>query len=328
MPKKLVNKKYISSFSFLILLISMIFALLVGSGLYGFGIDYYGAYIKGFEWNIARATFFNYLSYKISTLIINEVFIGVYLVTFILSLSTGFLIRNYLKFKQINSLFFFLIIFIITLHTWPIIMSTSNAMRQGLAMSFVFLSLTSAINKNYYCLIIFSLITILMHLSGLFLVILIFLAIIFDIILKNSSHINKVIINLIIGILLFIIIHYLLNIFIIDEDFKPSRIIEADFRWAFVLIGFTYVLISFFVKSILVNSFNLSVYFFFFSSLPFLVNELNWQYERLGMMMLIPYILSFGVFLNKFSYKIYLIFAFILLLFLTIYTGMYSIGLT
>ena len=328
MSKKLVNNQHISSFIFLILFVSMIFALLVGSGFYGFGIDYYGAYIKGFEWNMARATFFNYLSYRISTLTINGVFIGVHLVSFILSLSTGLVIRNYLKLKQIYSSFFFLLIFIITIHTWPIIMSTSNAMRQGVAMSFIFLSLISTLQKNYYSLIFFSLISASMHLSGLFLATLIFLATIFDAILRNFSHINKVIINLFVGILLLIVTYCLLKFFIQDDDFEPSRIIGGDFRGAFVCIGFIYTFFSFFFRSMSANSFNLSLYYFNFASLAFLISELNWQYERLGMMMLIPYILSFGVFLNKFSYKIYLILTFTLLFFLTIYTGMYSVGLT
>jgi hypothetical protein len=207
-------------------------------------------------------------------------------------------------------------------------MSTSNAMRQGLAMSFIFLSLISIIQKNYYYLIFFSIISALMHLSGLFLAILILLATIFDAMFRNFSHINKVIINLFIAILLFIVVYFSLNIFIKDDDFAPSRIIGKDFRGAFVFIGFIYTFFSFFFRSMLANSYNLSLYYFNFSSLAFLINGLNWQYERLGMMMLIPYILSFGLFLNKFSYKIYLILTFTLLFFLTIYTGMYSEGLT
>ena len=57
------------------------------------------------------------------------------------------------------------------------------------------------------------------------------------------------------------------------------------------------------------------------------MHGLNWQYERFGMVVLIPYILSFGFILNKRSYKIYLILSFFLLYLLTIFTGMYSIGL-
>ena len=58
------------------------------------------------------------------------------------------------------------------------------------------------------------------------------------------------------------------------------------------------------------------------------MNGLNWQYERLGMMMIIPYILSFGSLFSKSSYNTYLILTFLLLLFLTIYAGMYTNGLS
>jgi hypothetical protein len=81
---------------------------------------------------------------------------------------------------------------------------------------------------------------------------------------------------------------------------------------------------SFLYRDILNNSFNLSLYYFSFISLALLLNGLNWQYERFGMMMLIPYIFSFGVLLNRFSYKIYLVVIFLALLFLTIFTGMYD----
>ena len=57
------------------------------------------------------------------------------------------------------------------------------------------------------------------------------------------------------------------------------------------------------------------------------MNGLNWQYERLGMMMIIPYILSFGTIFNRSSYKLYLISVILLLFFLTIYVGIYSNGL-
>ena len=50
-----------------ILIISSLFALLIGFGLYGYGMDYYGAYSKGFEWNNVRIEFFTYLGFKIAT---------------------------------------------------------------------------------------------------------------------------------------------------------------------------------------------------------------------------------------------------------------------
>ena len=54
------------------------------------------------------------------------------------------------------------------------------------------------------------------------------------------------------------------------------------------------------------------------------MNGLNWEYERLGMMMLIPYILSLGILLDRPTYKIYVISTFLALLFLTFFMGMYA----
>jgi len=54
------------------------------------------------------------------------------------------------------------------------------------------------------------------------------------------------------------------------------------------------------------------------------MNGLNWEYERLGMMVLIPYMLSIGALFEKSSNKVYLFCAFIALLLLTIYMGMYD----
>ena len=325
--KKLKVKKYITFSSVIILLVATLYALIVGWGWYGFGSDYYFAYIQGMEWNNPNAKPFDFLGFKVATLVINEFYIGVYIVTFIMTLSTGFLIRECIKFKQSYSLIFFLLIFLIAIHTWPIIMSTSNAMRQGLTMSFMFLTLISSFRKNYYWMIFFSPFAIFMHKSGLFLIVCIFVATFSSELLKTYSHKRKAIINFLFGTFLLISIYYFFDIFIIKEDFVITRIIGGDFRWPFVFIGFVYVVLSFFYKSLLDNSFSLSLYFMSFAILPILMHGLNWQYERFGMIILIPYILSFGFILNKRSYKMYLILSFFLLYLLTIYTGMYSIGL-
>ena len=328
MSKKLKNKKFIFSSSVVISLISIIFALLVGSGLYGYGTDYYHAYANGFEFNKPAAVGLDYLGFVVSTFAVKGFHIGVHIVTFILSLSSGFLIRECMKFKKSYSLSFFFLTFLIAIHTWPIIMSTSNAMRQGLTMSFIFLVLISSFSKNYYRMIFFSFFAIFMHKSGLFLVMIVIFAAILNKLCETFSHKNKFMINFSIGVFLLIATYYSVNIFTLPKDHVPSRVIAGDFRLAFVLIGFMYVLFSFFYKSILANSLSLSLYYFSFISPAFLMNGLNWQYERLGMMMLIPYILSFGFAVNKSSYKIYTVLSFLLLFFLTIYEGMYSIGLT
>ncbi len=318
----LKNKEHNYLSSNLIVLISILFALLIGSGFYGYGNDFYEAYNKS---NLNWGGIFDRLGYRISTFTIYDIHLGVHIVTFILALSAGFLIREHIKFKQSYSLIFFILLYIISIHTWPIIMSTSNAMRQGLCMSFVFLALIASSRRNYYWMLFFSLPAIFTHKTGLLLVLIVLFATIFNNLISNFSQRSRPIISFIVGILSLIFSYYGLSIigFVLAGD-EGSRIIAGDFRFAFVFISFVYIALSFFYKDILSNSFNLTLYFFSFISLALLLNDLNWQYERLGMMMLIPYILSFGILLNNFSYKIYLVLIFLALIFLTIFTGMYA----
>lgn len=174
--------------------------------------------------------------------------------------------------------------------------------------------------------ILFSLVASLMHKSGLLLAMIVVIATILNKLLKTSSHKSKVLINFLIAIFL-LIITYSLKFLTLPVDHQPSRIIGGDYRGAFVFISLIYAAFSFFYRSFLANSFNLTLYYFSFISLAFLMNGLNWEYERLGMMMIIPYILSFGVALNGSSYKIYLILTFLLLFWLTIYNDIYFVGL-
>jgi len=318
------NKPQYTSNSFstvIILTISILFALMVGSGLYGYGNDFYSSYYKA---NLDWGGLFDRLGFILATASINGIHLGVYIVTFILTVSAGYLIREHIKFKQSYSLVFFILLYITAIHTWPIIMSTSNAMRQGLSMSFIFLAFVAGSRRNIYWMIIFSTLATLTHNSGIVLSAVVIFSYIVKNVLEDFSPSSKKFLNLIIGIFLLIICFFFIKIAGLNEVGRPSKIIGGDFRGAFVFIGTLYIILSFFFKSILANSFNLSLYYFSFVAPSLLLNELNWEYERLGMMMLIPYILSYGVLLNRFSYQIYLILIFLLLLFLTIATGMYA----
>ena len=164
----------------LIVVISLIFSLIVGNGFYGFGNDFREAY---YQQNLNIGGWNDNLGWRISTLTIYSKHIGVYLVTLLLAISSGTLISTFLNDKKIKSNFFFILIFIIILHTWPIIMSTSNAMRQGITMSLVFLSLANLENKNYFKSILFILFSIFTHKSG----ILFFLVYIFLFLIKYIS---------------------------------------------------------------------------------------------------------------------------------------------
>jgi len=319
----LKNNQYHHLSTYLIVYISFVFAMVVGYGFYGYGVDFYESYYKP---NLNWGGLFNQLGYRIATLTINEVHIGVQIVTFMLALSSGLLIREHIKFKDSYSLIFFITLYLIAIHTWPIIMSTSNAMRQGLAMSFIFLALTANSRKNYYWMIFFSICAIFMHRSGLFLSLVITFSTIMNYFFSNLSHGKKAVLHFSFGLILLLSANFVLRYIglLVYSGDAGSRIIGGDFRWAFLSISFAYIILTFLYRNMLDNPFNLSVYYFSFISLSFLISGLNWEYERLGMMMLFPYILSFGIILNRFSYKIYLILSFIALLCLTIVMGMYA----
>lgn len=318
-----LNRQYHLS-GIVIVIVATVFAILVGAGLYGYGHDYYRAYNQpNLEWGLV----FDRLGFLIATFTIYEIHLGVQLVTFILSISTGLLLREHIKFRNSYSLIFFTLLLICTIHTWPIIMSTSNAMRQGLSMSFIFLAFIFSSRQKFYLMTIFCLLGVFTHKSGLLLALIVIFSFATNRIFKNFSVNKKTLIHFIIGALLFISSYFVLdyvNRYIFTFGEGQSRIIGGDFRGPFILISSLYIILSFFYRRICSNAFNLSLYYFSFISPALLLNGLNWEYERLCMMMLIPYVLAFGILLNKISYKLYLTTILFLLLILTIFTGMYA----
>ncbi len=314
-----INSNFSSTI--VILTIAIVFGLLLGSGAYGYGNDWYAAYNKP---NLLWGGVWDRFGYLISTLSIAGVHIGVHVVSFILSLSAGLLIREHLRFKQCYSLIYFILIYIIAIHTWPIIMSTSNAMRQGLTMSFLFIGFVCMSRRNYSWMLLFFIIAIFMHKSGRLLVLIVAFAPLINNLLAGYSHSSKSFFNFIIGAFLLVSAYFFVSIIGLNEKDEATKIIGLDFRFAFLFLSFIYITLSFLFKSLIDNPFNLSLYYFSFIAPALVMNGLNWEYERLGMMMLIPYILCFGTLLKKSSYQIYLLVCFITLLLLTVITGMYA----
>jgi hypothetical protein len=317
-----IKKNYgITHKSLIITFITIIFGLLVGSGFYGYGNDYYAVYylpnLKIGGWN-------DQLGYKISTLTIFDVHIGVHLVSGILALSLGILLKNFFIYQRINSIFFFITIYLLVLHTWPIIMSTSNAMRQGISMSLIFFSFAYFLKKENFQSFILIFLSIFTHKSGL-----IFLYIFFNcfflkriLIYFKFSKFNGFI-YLIYGLITFFLSVYLFQFALIIE--KPSRIIYGDYRLPFFLINFLYILIcSYKFKFLELNNINLFLFIFSSTAPSLLYLGLNWQYERLNMMVTIPYILVTSTLLTRKSSNFFLLFVFSLLLFLTFLNGMYK----
>tara|TARA_Y100000389_G_C17453402_1_gene516348 strand:+ start:53 stop:1024 length:972 start_codon:yes stop_codon:yes gene_type:complete len=306
----------------IILIFSFIFCIIIGSGVYGFGNDWYAAYFKSnLDWNY---WYRDQLGWRISTLTIYGFHIGVYVTTFILACSSGILIENFFKLKKINSVSYFSIILFIVIHTWPIIMSTSNAMRQGLSMSFLFFFISAYMNDKKFLGFFFILLATFTHTSGPFYFILyitmqslLFLSKFF---VKNYS---LALIYFVTSFLLSILIYVLLSMFVPIES--ATRIIHGDFRLPFMIINLSFILFFTYNYELLLNNpVNIFVYLFSSIALVLLFMGYNWQYERLCMMMLIPYILTIGIYIKKIYAIAYYFVVFGMLLSLTFLTGMYE----
>jgi hypothetical protein len=284
--------------------------------MYGFGSDYYASYLKPNQFN---DDLWDKYGWYIVTFSIFNKNLGTYITSFFLSLSSGFLINSFFNSKKINSSIFFVIIFLIAIHTWPIIMSTSNAMRQGLTMSFIFLSLVALENKNLKLCLLFIFIQTFTHTSG----------ILFLYIFCITFFIKKILNFLNFKLLIYFSLINFFFSYIIILLFKNydqnSNAIGNDFT-KFFLVGNIIFIIFFSYNKKYLNFNYVTLFNFIFSSTAisvFLLGQ-SWQYERLNMMMLIPYIFCIGqIFEKKMSILIWLYFLFCLFI-LTIITGMYD----
>ena len=125
------------------------------------------------------------------------------------------------------------------------------------------------------------------------------------------------------GLLLAIVVFYLLSTFAKLQN--ETRIIHGDFRFPFLIINLSFIFILTYENKLLLdNPINLFIYLFSFIAPVLLFMGYNWQYERLCMMMLIPYMLFFGTYLKKIYAVGYYLISFGLLLSLTLITGMYE----
>ena len=310
----------------LVLLVSFIYAVAMGYGLYGFGNDYYAIYSKGNLINFYNLA--DRLGYLISTLRIYDIYLGVYISSFFLAFCFGILLRAFFKSIQLYSLIEFLLIFIIFIHTWPIFLSTSNSMRQGILMSILFLLFSFFLEKkknSLFCIILFIISFFIHKISILFNFIFIVIFIIKPIIIrtkKNSLRTLLFLFAICLTISLVIVLDFFLSP---DQLIYPSRIIGQDNRLLFLTLNICYIIIFTTRYQFLLSS-NINLYLYIFSILviPILLFGLSWEYERLNMMMTIPYILSVGSLFKK--EQIYFVWFSLasLLLFLTYYFDIFQ----
>jgi len=307
---------------FQIFLVSLSFSLLVGSGFYGFGHDFYAIYYRP---NLDLGDFRDQLGYILSTLTIYKFHVGIYLTSFLLSLSVGLLLfkTTYWYFYRKNYWLFFLL-FVMLIHTWPVIMSTSNAMRQGLSMSFLSLALYFLLSKRYIWYVVSVGLVVMTHKSGILLALLLVGINIYSNQIQKwfhspSKHRNLLII---IGFLLASIIYILIPMVFINHE--ASRIISGDYRYLFLVINTVYILV--YLKYLFIKFDQIDIFLLICSFIfpVFLFHGFNWEYERLNMMILILYMISFSkIFVDR-DKKTALLFTTTLLLFMTVFIGMYT----
>lgn len=317
----MIDKKYL-------VIVSLIYGYLVGAGYYGYSNDYYAEYYQS---NLIYPNFYDKLGSILSTLTLFDIHFGVYFTSFFLALSSGLLLKSFFDEKKTHDLIIFYFIFLLMLHIHPIIMSTSGAMRQGWAMIFIFFSMQMILkNKNIFA-FLFIFLAIFMHKSGLiFFTIYIVSILTLNVIQKMKRKRNVIVSLSLIGLLMFFLT--CCSAYLIGWTSTEHKIVAGDFRFLWLIINLFYI--GFYFLTIENNLSRkikyLTLYLFIYSCCApaLLYMGLNWQYERLNMVIAILLILVIGLFLKIKNFHLYLSLAMCTYLFITIYQGMYSVGLT
>jgi len=292
------------------IIICIAYSLAYNAGLYGFGIDFWGTYYKS---NLFYKKMpFDNLGWILATVTVANVHIGVFITSLLLSLSSFLLI---VKSNIPKNGLVVILGFIFLLHTWPIVMQASNGMRQGIMMSFIFLAFIS-FDSNKILVSIFLLLASFSHNTGL-----IFVSTFLGVwILVNFFSPTR---YLLVGSVLAGSLIIWNGLILLGEVVEGgTRIISGDFRYPFLVINYSVAI--FLLNRVPTNL--LSLYVFYLNSFfpVFLFLGLNWEYERLNQIILIPTILVIASYF-KYSQRAALVcLVFFLLFVLTIYTGMFT----
>ena len=109
--------------------LGLLFAFLAQIGFYGYGKDFFYSYSHA-NANYANPNFYSFidiLGWYFATLTIFDFHIGIFITSAILALGVGKLLLSKFNAITLNQVLFLLIIYIVLLHTWPVIMAKSNA---------------------------------------------------------------------------------------------------------------------------------------------------------------------------------------------------------
>lgn len=311
-----IQNKYIIAF-----IVSLIFSILYGSGLMGYGPDYFSSYgLFNIAWgNLLRDQIGN----VISSLNIFNIYLGSSIVTFFTCFATSLLIIKYLEINKKDVYEYCLSIVMINF-SWPIILLSLNVMRQGLVTSIFYLYIFLNYKKfNVFTIFLLISIPSLHYKISIILLITCLTHIFYYYICKFIENIK--IFNYSLFILSFvvygIIYFYLKNNIYLPDNFV--RGVDLSLIFLIINISYSYFFIFFLYKN---KNFLESLLFIYSLILPCLYFlELFWQFERFNMLSIIPYIFIFSKFLSyKHKVSIFLIFSSLLLFFSYFVSNFYT----
>ena len=302
-------------------LTSFIFTVLVSSGFYGFGRDFLrsysevgfiplDSYIGALGWNIAATTLWGFA-------------LGPLISAFFLSISIASLFRCYLKPSGQSEKFLMNSSYLALIHSWPVILPILNVIRQGLATGPFYLIvslLDQEKNKkitNKKNLLLFSALFILplFHKLGLSFILLSLIVLV----ILSLDRVKRRLYIIIASILLYY------SIILFSVESFDSRTIGYNIAPLLLIIATAY---CFFIllskkKEILEKYIFLVPYFMNIASIAYLRIGFLWQFERLQMSVLIPQMIAFIIIIKGSKKFIFLAIINYLLLFLTIFVGIY-----
>ena len=277
-------------------------------GLYGYGTDYRGFYGQRENFVVLTQIKDN-LGFLLATLTINQIHLGVLVTSTLYSISNLYLFDIFLKERRLV----LLLSVTLCLHTWPIIMGVSNGMRQAIMASFLTFALARAYKTDKIP-IVFIVLSMLAHNSGLFFCGILIFALI------QTKYLGRTRLNLIFfAICGFLTISYVSSYLIVPGG---TRVIGGDFRYPFLLINFAIAL--FLLLRDRLTSPQLFLFYTNFCAPAIFMQGGNYEYERLNQVLILFNIVILANMLKASQNRIIITATMFLFVIMTYATGMFS----
>jgi len=290
-------------------------AIFFGSGIFGFGSDYYRSYTDIDTGRSFGLT--NILSWNLLAIRINEFYLGYYAALFVIFFGVAKFVTFFVdKYISGTPLIFIFVIILLVSSQWSIYMSALNTVRQGIFMGLLYLSLVLLEQEKKIRFFIVSCIGILSHTSSVIMIPLLYVSMFLKRLL--SSKYNRLYVVLL-GFSLFVVILYLLQF----QYFRSIRVIGIDFSGIMAVASIAYALffIAFRNRAHVAQIF---LYLVCVSILSFWIFGLSWRVERVFMVVLVPFVFYSSLFFVASDRLPIIVSSLIALVALTWFSGMYS----